>query len=31
MYGINPKERYTLARDAMPSQSDGLHATRVAR
>ena len=31
VYGINPKERYTLARDAMPSQSDGLHATRVAR
>ena len=31
MYGINPKERYTLARDTIPSQSDGLHATRVAR
>jgi hypothetical protein len=31
MYGINPKERYTLVRDAMPLQSDGLHATRVAR
>ena len=31
MYGINPKERYTLARDAMPSQSDGFHSPHFAR
>ena len=34
MYGINPKaekREYALKRDAMPSRSDGLHATRGAR
>ena len=34
MYGINPKaekREYALKRDAMPSRSDGLHASRGAR
>ena len=31
VYGIKPKERYTQARDAMPSQSDGFHAPHFAR
>ena len=31
LYGINPKEKYTLPRDAMPSHCDGFHTPHSAR